>query len=88
MPQLDRNWALQSRLDLAMRMRLRATSARLEQTLHTVASIPYGWTPYLVTVTIREKRDYNRLLLYSDYTTITGWGGPSKVFLTQPYTIT
>ena len=31
-------------------------------------------TPHPVIVTIRENRDYIRVLLYSYYTTITGWG--------------
>ena len=32
------------------------------------------WTPHPVIVTIRDNRDYIRVLLYSSYTTITGWG--------------
>ena len=32
------------------------------------------WTPHPVIVTIRDNRDYLRVLLYSYYTTITGWG--------------
>ena len=36
---------------------------------------PYlRWTPYPVIVTIRVNKDYIRVLLYSYYTTITGWG--------------
>ena len=36
---------------------------------------PYlRWTPHPVIVTIRDNRDYIRVLLYSYYTTITGWG--------------
>ena len=31
-------------------------------------------TPHPAMVTIKENRDYNRVLLYSFYTTITGWG--------------
>ena len=31
------------------------------------------WTPHLVIVTIGDNRDYTRVLLYSYYTTITGW---------------
>ena len=31
-------------------------------------------TPHPVIVTIRDNRDYIRVLLYSYYTTITGWG--------------
>ena len=30
--------------------------------------------PHPVIVTIMDNRDYIRVLLYSDYTTITGWG--------------
>ena len=33
------------------------------------------WTPHPEIVTIRDNRDYIRVLLYSYYTTITGWGG-------------
>ena len=29
-----------------------------------------------VIMTIRDNKDYIRALLYSNYTTITGWGGP------------
>ena len=32
------------------------------------------WTPHPVIVTIMDNRDYIRVLLYSYYTTITGWG--------------
>ena len=31
-------------------------------------------TPHSVIVTIRDNKDYIRVLLYSYYTTITGWG--------------
>ena len=37
-------------------------------------------TPHPVIVTTRDNRDHIRVLLYSDYTTITGWGGPPSVF--------
>ena len=33
-----------------------------------------GGPPHPVIVTIRGNRDYIRVLLYSHYTTITGWG--------------
>ena len=33
--------------------------------------------PVTVKVIIGENRDYIRVLLYSDYTTIIGWGGIS-----------
>ena len=33
------------------------------------------WTPHPVIVTIKDNEDYIRVLLYSNYTTITGWGG-------------
>ena len=36
--------------------------------------ICFRWTPHPVIVTIRDNRDYIRVLLYSYYTTITGWG--------------
>ena len=32
------------------------------------------WTPHPVIVTIRDNKDYITVLLYSSYTTITGWG--------------
>ena len=38
------------------------------------AIISLRWTPHPVIVTIRDNRDYIRVLLYSYYTTITGWG--------------
>ena len=45
---------------------------RKELDARTVVSL--GWTPHPVIVTIRDNRDYVRVLLYSYYTTITGWG--------------
>ena len=41
----------------------------------------FWWTPHPVIVTIRDNRDYIRVLLYSYYTTITGWG----VLLRHPW---
>ena len=35
--------------------------------------------PHPVIVTIRDNKDYIRVLLYFYYTTITGCGGPPKV---------
>ena len=32
------------------------------------------WTPHPVIVTIRDIKDYIRVLLFSYYTTVTGWG--------------
>ena len=40
--------------------------------------ISLRWTPHPLMVTIRDNEEYIRVLLYSYYTTITGWG----VFLT------
>ena len=40
---------------------------------------PLGGTPHPVIVTIGDNRDYIRVLLYSYYTTISGWGGPPKL---------
>ena len=34
----------------------------------------FRWIPHPVIVTIRNSEDYIRVLLYSYYTTITGWG--------------
>ena len=36
--------------------------------------ISLRWTLHPVVVTMRDNRDYIRVLLYSYYTTITGWG--------------
>ena len=36
--------------------------------------ISLRWTPHPVIVTIGDNRAYIRVLLYSCYTTITGWG--------------
>ena len=56
----------------------------------------FRWTPHPVIVTMRDNRDYIRDLLYSYYTTITGWGvllmctsqyGPLQ-FLRNPYALT
>ena len=41
------------------------------------------WTPHPVIVTIGDNRDYIRVLLYSYYATITGWGGPPKFYNCQ-----
>ena len=37
-------------------------------------SVYLRWTPHPVIVAIRDNKDYIRVLLYSYYTTITGWG--------------
>ena len=36
--------------------------------------ISVRWTPHPEMVTIRDNKDYIRVLLYSYYATITGWG--------------
>ena len=36
--------------------------------------VDFRWSPHPVIVTIRDNKDYIRVLLYSYYTTITGWG--------------
>ena len=41
---------------------------------HGLKIYSLGGTPHPVIVTIRDNRDYIRVLLYSYYTTITGWG--------------
>ena len=46
----------------------------------SISAGSFRWTPHPVIVTIRDNRDYIRVLLYSYYTTITGWG----VLLTDP----
>ena len=39
-----------------------------------VHMIELRWTPHPGILTIRDNRDYIRVLLYSYYITITGWG--------------
>ena len=39
-----------------------------------VIELSIRWTPHPVIVTIRDTRDDIGVLLYSYYTTITGWG--------------
>ena len=39
--------------------------------------VVFRWTPHPVIVTIGDTRDHIRVLLYSYYATITGWGGSS-----------
>ena len=39
-----------------------------------MVSYKLGGPPHPVIVTIRDNRDYIRVLLYSYYTTVTGWG--------------
>ena len=46
----------------------------LMQVLTFFWSIYLRWTPHPVIVTIRDNRDYIRVLVCSYYTTITGWG--------------
>ena len=38
------------------------------------STISFRWTRHPVIVSIRDNRDYIRVLLYSHYTTFTGWG--------------
>ena len=38
------------------------------------SSVALRWTPHPVIVTMRDNRDDIRVLLYSQYTTIAGWG--------------
>ena len=45
------------------------------------SSMSLRWTPHPVIVTIRENRDYIRVLLYSYYTTITGRGILDIIFM-------
>ena len=44
-----------------------------------------GGPPNPVIVTIRDNRDYIKILLDSYYTTITGWGGPPKVYFFRTF---
>ena len=39
------------------------------------------WTPHPVIVAIMDNDEYIRVLLYSHYTTITGWGGPHDIYI-------
>ena len=54
----------------------RELSGSYYQILDLVTYISYslGGPPHPVTVTIMDNRDYIRVLLYSYYTTIKGWG--------------
>ena len=40
----------------------------------------WGAGPHPAIVAIRDNKDYIRALLYSYYPTITGWGGPPKIY--------
>ena len=39
-----------------------------------ILGVKVRWTPHPVIATIRDNRDYIKVLLYSYYATITGWG--------------
>ena len=54
-------------------------SLRLSKRRLHVICTDLRWTPQPVIVTISDNRDYIRVLLYSYYNTITGWGGPPKI---------
>ena len=41
---------------------------------HPRLKIDLRWTPHPVIVTIRDKKEYVRVLLNPYYPTITGWG--------------
>ena len=45
------------------------------------------WTPHPEIVTIRDNRDYIEVLLYSDYSTLTGWGGPPNTYICNASTM-
>ena len=45
----------------------------------------FRWTPHPVIVTIRDNRDYIRVLLYSSYTTIKEGGGSSYGILPKDW---
>ena len=47
---------------------------RLATRIRIAGAVYVRWTPHPVIVTIRDNRGYIRVLLYSYYTTITGWG--------------
>ena len=40
--------------------------------------IDFRWTSHPAIVTIPQSKHYIRVLLYSPYTTTTGWGGPPE----------
>ena len=46
----------------------------LEDLTNKLTLLYLRWTPHPVIVTIMDNRDYIRVLSYSYYTTITGWG--------------
>ena len=54
---------------------------RVFKTLGAHGRYMLGGPPHPVIVTIMDNKDYSRVLLYSCYTTITGWGGPPKVYV-------
>ena len=47
---------------------------KMETTIWAHMGLYIRWTPHPVIVTIGDNRDNIRVLLYSYYTTITGWG--------------
>ena len=49
-------------------------SAAGKQDPKALSRVYLRWTPHPVIVTVRDNGDYIRVLLYSYYTTITGWG--------------
>ena len=49
-------------------------SLEVDKPMAILLGVYFRWTPHRVIVTIRDKKDYIRVLLYSYYTTITGWG--------------
>ena len=47
----------------------------------TSSTLYVKWTPHPVIVTIKDTKDYTRVLLCSYYTAITGWGGPPNLYV-------
>ena len=60
-------------LNLSPCLRPATPLARSRSLLYSCGGF-FRWTPHPVIVTIRDNRDYIRVLLYSYYATITGWG--------------
>ena len=64
---------------LLLQLKVHSTPLLVRLPTSLIMDIPdmlLRWTPDPVIVMSGGKRDYIRVLLYSYYTTITGWGGP------------
>ena len=60
------------------RMRQNEMERRSNGNMNTISVGYLRRTPHPAIVAIRDNKDSIRVLFYSYYTTITGWGGPPK----------